>query len=585
MQVGDGRRLLNSTELRDAIDRMRRLGRDTSEIEVKAAVGGLPTSLAKTISAFSNTRGGSIILGLDEKSGFLPAPGFQAIPIAEAFKELVRPRQAGESQSQLQPDPIVEISIQEFEGAQIVVGIVEEVAPEKKPCFVTTKGKEQGSYERLLDGDHRMSTHAIFLLSSNRQQPLRDIDEIPGITISDLDEQLISGLLSRVKRTRPRLTKVAHTDEEILAALKVLGQDLKTVTLAGYLALGIYPQLRFPQLMVSYAHFPANSKDSSDGNIRMLDRANFEGPIPWMISDTVSKLEAALPRRRISLGSSSQDVGEIPMDVIREALVNAVAHRDYSHFSEAEQVRVELYPDRLEITNPGGIWGGRREVDLFDGTSRSRNSYLTRLLPDVPLPDASTVSENQGTGIRFMVGSMKSHGLPLPTFRSTNVQFTTSLARHGLMEPTIVEHLRRVGAGDLDERSLAALALALQKGEIDDQIVRYQLDMDSFDAWRLLMELEKENWLEHGRRGQFSPTTRLQQVPLFDSQVEGSGANPDPIIALLRARQPLDVRVLASELGISLEKARRDLRRLVESGEVVPTAPPTSRLRAYRLPH
>lgn len=577
---------MDDSELRTAIDRMRRLGRDTSEIEVKAAAGGLPTTLASTISAFSNTRGGTVILGVDEQSGFVPAPGFRAVPIAEAFKELVRPRQAAEAQSPLQPDPIVDITIMEFEGQQVVVGVVEELPLDKKPCFVTAKGKEQGSYERMLDGDHRMSTHAIFMLSSNQSQPLTDVDVVPGITIDDLDPDLVSGLVARVRRTRPRLAQFAESDLEVLAALKVLTPDLKEVTLAGYLALGNYPQSRFPQLMISYAHFPSASKGEASGNVRMLDRANFEGPIPVMISDAVAKIESALPRKRVSLGASSQDVAEIPSDVVREALVNAVAHRDYSHFSEAQQVTVELYPDRLAIANPGGIWGGRRTQDLLDGTSRSRNSFLTRLLPDVPLPDRSTVSENQGTGILFMVGSMKSRGLPLPTFTSSNVLFTTSLARHGLLEPAIIEHLRDIGASDLGEKSLAALALALRSGEIDDQVVRYQLDMDSFDAWRLLVSLQEDGWLRHGRRGQFHATNKLTQVPLFDSRTRTTATSrvEDPIVELLKGGKVMSVRQIASELGLDLPRVRKDLRSLVEESRIVPTAPATSRLRAYRLP-
>lgn len=569
--------------LHEAVERMRRHGRDTSDVEVKAAVGGLPTSIASTVSAFSNTHGGAIVLGLEEKLGFKPAEGFKALPIAEAFKEMVRPRQSGEVQPPLQPDPIVDIQVVEFEGAEVVVGIVEELPPEKKPCFVSAKGMERGSYERLLDGDHRMSTYAIFLHSSNRQQPLRDIETVPGVTIDDLDEQLIKGLLARVRRTRPRLVAFAKSDLEILAHLKVISDDHRSVTLAGFLALGSYPQAVFPQLMISYASFPAATTGGAIGETRMLDRASFEGPIPIMVSDVVAKLEASLPRRRVSLGSSSRDVGEIPSDVVREAVVNAVAHRDYSAFSESEQVRVELYPDRLDIINPGGIWGGRREVDLLDGTSRSRNSFLTRLLPDVPLPDSTTVSENQGTGIRFMVGSMKSQGLPLPTFRSTNLQFTTSLARHGLMDPEVVDHLRRVGASELDERSLSALALALQKGEVDDQVVRYQLDMDSFDAWRLLVELEREGWLVQSRRGIFSATTQLLQVPLFAK--EPTQGRQQRVIELLDQQREMSVHEIADSLGVALDQARKELRELVSSGRVIATAPPTSRLRRYRLPN
>lgn len=569
-------------ELDETVARLRRHGRDTDAVEVKAAVGKLPKSLASTISAFSNTRGGVLILGLEEETGFHPAPGFNAIAIADGLKELVRPRKAGELQPSLSPDPIVEVSILEFEGAEVVVATVEELPPEMKPCFVVERGKEQGSFERLLDGDHRMSTYAIFLLSSNRSQPIRDVDVVPGVSLTDLDEALLQGLVTRVRSTRARLAAVSANDEDLLKKLRVLDPETGGVTLAGYLSLGRYPQERFPQFMISYAHFPASSLDGARGEIRMLDRGTYDGPIPWMISDALRKIEATLPKRRVSLGRSSTDVPEIPIDVVREAIVNSLAHRDYSAFAESEQVKIELYPDRLDISNPGGIWGGRRESELLDGTSRSRNSWLTRLLPDVPLPDNSTVSENQGTGIRFMVGSMKSQGLPLPTFTATNVRFTTSLARHGLMDPDVVEHLALVGAANLDERSLAALALALQKGRLDDQVVRYQLDMDSYDAWRLLLSLNRGGWLEQDRRGDFIPSSKLSATPLpfLELQVTDS---EQLILGVLESRKQLGIRDLAAATNLSIGVLRRDLRRLIEANKVVATAPPTSRLREYRL--
>jgi ATP-dependent DNA helicase RecG len=568
------------------IGRLRKLGRDTANVEVKAAEGGLPASLLESICAFANTSGGTVILGLDESSGFTPVSSFDAVKTGERLKEIVRPRRAGETAAPIEPTPSVRIAIQEFEGGEVVVAQVEELAAEQKPCFVVAKGKEGGSYERLLDGDHRMGTHAIFLLSSNRAQPLRDIDPVSGTSRADLDPDLSAGLIARVKRTRPRILAIAHDDDEILQTLRVVDAS-GALTVAGLLALGRYPQAFFPQLMVSFASFPLASKDATLGTTRMLDRANFEGPIPLMVGDVIRKVRDSLRVRRVAAGSTARDVPEIPLDVVREAVVNAVAHRDYSHFAESEQVRVELYPDRLEVSNPGGIWGGRSEWQLLDGTSRSRNSFLTRLLTDVPTGDEdSTMSENQGTGIRYMVGSMKEFGLPLPSLRATTSSFTTSLARHGLLDPDMAAHLDNVGAQGLDERKRAILALALQRDRVDDQVVRYQLDMDSFDAWKTLESLANSGWLVEAQRGRFAAAPRLLNTPL-PLEVEAdshSVSDARGVLALLQRDGELDINDIATRLDLSVNVARSELRNLVGRGLVIATAPPTSRLRRYRLP-
>jgi ATP-dependent DNA helicase RecG len=340
--------------------------------------------------------------------------------------------------------------------------------------------------------------------------------------------------------------------------------------------------------MVSVASFPLPSKDAALGQTRMLDRANLEGPIPVMIGDAIKRVRDSLRIRRVAAGSTARDVPEIPVDVVREAIVNAVAHSDYSHYAESEQVRLELFPNRLEVSNPGGIWGGRSEWQLLDGTSRSRNSFLTRLLTDVPTGDEdATMSENQGTGIRYMVGSMKEFGLPLPSFKATTSSFTTTLARHGLLDPEMVVHLDSVGAVGLNERERAILALALQRDRVDDQVVRYQLDMDSFDAWKALASLTNSGWLVEVQRGRYAAAPRLLNTPLpldVETELGTAAADSRGVLELLRRHGELGINEIAAKLDLSVNVARSELRDLVGRGLVVATAPPTSRRRRYRLP-
>lgn len=83
-----------------------------------------------------------------------------------------------------------------------------------------------------------------------------------------------------------------------------------------------------------------------------------------------------------------------------------------------------------------GIWGERRVIDLFDGSSRSRNGVLAALLADAPLPDRDeAVSENAGSGIPAMTGALGRAGLPAPRFDATVMGVKVTLDGHGLLIP------------------------------------------------------------------------------------------------------------------------------------------------------
>ncbi len=564
------------------VDRLRTRGRDLASIEVKEAVGGVPKSLPETISAFANTAGGTILLGLSETSDFRPAAGFDADVVESQVAEMVRSRGQREVQGPVHPVPPVAVDTARFEDGLVVVIDVEELPVESKPCFVTSRGMELGSYERIFDGDHRLGSHAVFLLSSNRSQPLRDTEPVDGTSVDDLDPDLLDRYIDRVRRTRPRLSAIAADDRELLQLVNALAADGRA-TFAGLLALGRYPQKQYPQLMMSLTVFPGPTKDALADGTRMLDRATFEGPVPLMVADALRRLSLNLATRRVASGSLSVDQPEIPLDAVREALVNALAHRDYSSYAESEQVRIELYSNRLEVTSPGGIWGGRTERDLFDGGSRSRNATLTRLLEGVPAGRSDEmVSENAGIGIRLMVGSMKQRGLPVPALSARHTSFSAMFSRHGLLDPVTVEWLAAIGANVLDERSRAVLALVSAGRKIDDQTVRYQLDMDSSDALALLRALAREGWLSEGRNDRFMVGPRA--VGHAASSPDNAAPVGDPVLDVLVSAGEASAREIEAATGINLGTLRTRLRVLVEAGAIVATAAPTSRKRRYRLP-
>ena len=140
-------------DLESYIGLARRLGTDTERVEVKAASQGLPKSMAETLSAFSNTSGGVVILGLAERAGFQGVPGFKARAVADALAQM-----CGEK---MEPPVRASVEIVEFEGSPVVVATVPELPPELKPCFVKSRAMHDGSYVRVGDGDRRLSPYEV----------------------------------------------------------------------------------------------------------------------------------------------------------------------------------------------------------------------------------------------------------------------------------------------------------------------------------------------------------------------------------------------------------------------------------------
>ncbi|MFJ3380078.1 ATP-binding protein [Curtobacterium sp. NPDC090217] len=582
-------------DLTSVVSLLRAAGTDTEQVEAKAAVRDLPRTIWTTVSAFSNGSGGLIVLGLDEAAGFVPADGFDASATQDRVADGFRPRGAQEPPGPLTPVPHASISIAEVDGSPVVVVDVYEAAVTDKPTYVTTQGPENGTYERVGDGDRRMSRYGVYLLSSDVRQPADDRQEIVGASVTDLDSEAIRRFIERVRSRRPRAVVDTRTDDEVLRRFNVI-TGTGVPTLAGLLTLGKYPQEHFPQLVITFASYPAATKAGASGDVRMLDRRTLDGPIPDMIDDAVRVVDENLRHRRVSAGGAgARDVPEIPLDAIREAVTNAVSHRDYSDWAKGAQVQVELYADRLEVNNPGGIWGGRNVTDLYDGESRSRNAVLASLLTEVPLRGRDeTVSENAGSGIPRMTGVLEREGLAAPKFIDARTSMTVTLDRHGLLDPEMDTWLTQVGAADLPEDQRKTLALVHSGRIVDDGLLEIQLGIDRRRARDTLDTLVHRGWLQYPKRvgAGYTPAALLidaevlggELLEIFHELPETRGLSPEErIIEALRGAGELSIHELADRTSLSVPTLRQKLRVLIDQEVVWPTALPQSRNRRYQL--
>ena len=418
------------SDLMKLIESLRVAGTDTAAVEVKAAAQKMPSNLRETVSAFANGTGGTIILGLSEADNFAPVPGFQVKEISDALARMC----ADDLWPAVRPD----IEVVSLYDTAVVVARIEGLQPQDKPCYVIAKGMYGGSYIRTGDGDRKLSYYEIDRLQENRIQPRWDMEVVADATIDDLDDDLIQGLLAKERAQAPRIF-AKKSDVQALTTLGVLaeGEDGQMhPRLGGLLALAEYPQQFFPRLTVSFAAYPGSDKTSLASGQRFLDSATLSGPIPYLVADAVARVNANMRTGGIIAGAYRRDLPDYPPVAVREAVTNALMHRDYSPHSRGTQVQVNMYADRLEVVNPGGLHGPVTVAALTSGEAQpgSRNQKLSQLLESIPYPDGGFVAENRGSGYQEIERQLEHDMLPPPKPVDRLTQFSLTFSRRFMTE-------------------------------------------------------------------------------------------------------------------------------------------------------
>lgn len=557
---------MQDEELAEIVENLRLLGSDLSDVEVKRAEGGLPRSARDTLVAFANTRGGTLILGLDERSGFT-ATGLS--DPAKMSSDL-----AAMCAADIEPPLRPHIGIHDFEDTKVLVAEIPELPPHLKPCFSRGAGMSQGSFVRVGDGDRKLTSYEVQLLLANRGQPREDEAPVPGTGLADLDATLVTAFLTRLRTRRP-YAFADLADVPALRRAKALVTDdggAVVTSVGGLLALGSYPQEHFPQLMLTFVHYPtADGADTATGE-RFVDNVVAEGPIPVIVRDALLALRKNMTRRSVVHGAGRADSWQYPEAALREALVNALVHRDLSPGARGTQVQVEMYPDRLTVRNPGGLFGPVTEDQLGEeGVSSARNATLLRILEDVPLPGGThAVCENRGSGIRTMINALRAARMSLPEFKNRVSTFSVTFPNHTLLGKETVDWLTSLGEHGLSESQCVGLAILREGGHLDNQTYRTETRVDSRVATQELQDLiARELVVQTGNRR----WARYRLAPALRPSPGGTARRADRRREILGAlRQGERSRTeLAAATGLTDQTVARWLRILRAEGLVETT--------------
>lgn len=324
--------------------------------------------------------------------------------------------------------PVVrpEVDIDHVDGAPVLVVTVPEMPAHDKPCYILEQGRYRGSYRRTGDGDLRLEHYEVDRLVEEHAQPRWDEDPVDEATVGDLDPEILQPYLQGQRTLRPK--SFAHGEEQALKHLRVTKGG--SITLAALLAMGEYPQEFFPRLTVTFALFPGTTKGDVTTGIRLLDSATLGGPIPELVDSVVDLVSKNMRTAGLIGDTFRTELPDYPLVAVREAVVNALMHRDYSPSARGTQVQVNMFVDRLEITNPGGLFGAVTVQSLGEaGVSSTRNQRLATFLETAAFPSGGTVAENRGTGIAVIQSSLAKALMPEAELQNSLTHFTIVFRR------------------------------------------------------------------------------------------------------------------------------------------------------------
>ena len=408
------------TELKDLLDKIRNRKCEEQVVEVKAAHKGCPEKLYDTLSAFSNQdSGGTLVFGLDEKQNYAKVGVYDPQDLQKKVMEY------GE---QMTPFVRPIFTVYAEEEKVFVSAEIPPVDVTERPCFKTAKGRLQGSYIRVGDADKPMTEYEVYSYEAFRKKYRDDIREAVGASIETLDPMKLEDYLLRRKKNRPHLDTVPT--EQLYELIGIL-RDGK-VTLSAVMLFGYYPQAYFPQLSVIATCVPGTEMGILDETgHRFTDSRRIEGTLPEMLDGSLAFVRTNM-RTATTIDPKTgvrRDTPQYPMDAVREAVLNALVHRDYSIHTEGKPIQLTMYADRLEISNPGGLYGRLTVDQLGQVQPDTRNPVMVTAM------EVLEQTENRYSGIPRIRHAMRELSLPEPVFSDRRGTFTVILYNQREMSP------------------------------------------------------------------------------------------------------------------------------------------------------
>ncbi len=535
-------------------------------IEAKRA-SEIGASVMQTVCAFANELGlggGYLLLGVAEPDETHAT--FQVVGVADSDKLLNQLqnncREQFEQSIPIKGTPAL------LEGQRVLIVFVPELEPAAKPCvfkgrFDSKNKRKTGVWRRGLNGDYECSQQELEpLLLAKSGMSFEQI--IPSdAEWDDLDPAAIVLYRTLRRKVRPHAEELQVDDPEMLRALNLVKRQngAYVPNVAGLLLLAKPLALRrlLPAVRVDYVRIQG-SQWVEDPEQRFMTTFDLREPLLRLIPKLEATILDDMPRHfRLKEGDTQRsDQPLLPQKVVREAIINAVMHRDYQVNQPTLVVR---YSNRLEIRNAG--YSLKPEVVLGEMGSKLRNPILAAVLYDLDF------AETKGSGIRTMRRLLEQAGLSAPVFTSDTLtnQFSAIYLLHQLLGEEQLVWLQQFKHLVLSDNEAKALILARETGVVDNASLRAVTGLDTLSASQVLRKLNHQRQLlTQGGAGSstYYELASTYALPLETNSSEnvGNGSRLEPNRSELISNESGLPLTLATELSQLTAKSRQ-IRRLI----------------------
>lgn len=402
---------------------------ETQEIEFKE---GCPSTyeISETICAFANTDGGYFIMGVSKKGEIRGL----SCNMDKLQQDIANANQA------IHSIPIISTKIFDMDSKRIIVVEVSRANDKNAHTFKGVVYVRIGSTRRKLEGQ------SLFDFLKNKQILCFD-EQDSDAKIEDIDEKKVKAYLA--KRNREDYLKINSVKDFIISNMLGKANDGIKLKNVASLFFSKDPYNWHPQNEVRIVRFDGIQP------VKIISQRDFKEDPFENIEQTISFIRQNISKRFIIPEGSLRrvEIEEYPLEVIREAVVNAIAHRDYYSY---DSIQINIFDNRLEISNPGGLPEGLTK-EFFGKRSVRRNPITYRLLRDCQYV------EGLGTGIPKMINEMRKSGLKDPEFNFEGGFFVVTLRN-------IKSSIKPIeGMRDLNQRQLNAIEFLRQNKTIKSQ--------------------------------------------------------------------------------------------------------------------
>ena len=385
---------------------------ESDNLEFKSSLSE-SKKIIQTISAFANATGGNIIIGIS------PDKKIFDLQIGKATMENL----ANEIKENTDPKQFPEIKIKKIDNKKTIIIKVEE--SQSKPIFAFNI-----AYKRVGRTNQKISSEEIRKMAKETEKIYWDEQICKEASADDIDKKKITWYLEQRENARNISKKIKIPTNKLLQNIKALKGTKPTN--AGILFFGKFPQKFFPNARLRLVKFKGTKITHPT-----LDTVDCEGTIWEMINMTEDfiRKNIKLLSERTEKSFRRETKFEYPIKALREAIINALIHRDYL---ETADVRVFIFDDRFEIISPGTFPSG---ISPKNPMHKPVNKTLCQLIYDIGF------IEKYGSGIYMIRELSKKWGNKKPYYKlhpiETKIIFESQIKESTFIEKDILEGLNK----------------------------------------------------------------------------------------------------------------------------------------------